>query len=271
MNFRKKQKLSIQTIKSFIFANFFMVCMLGVGLTASGCASLMPASKAEAPKRDIVRAVKLIGPDKALLAQARKKLNTLSTVDVVAEDSFADLTLILKTGDKETSNGLFDTTPSIVGILKQQQKPTIVHLSYSLLSEEGKTLSDGNVVGMGDDKTSYFPSLKLDQDGKNRTKVLENALNQLKKELTAKIRNASFTSKVTTQMATNNQVGVPVYRHANLTPTHTFHVRGAAKTKLRFVGMTQGLDGSQNHSQTHALLEVVEGQMPALNHIVVLD
>ena len=241
--------------------------MLGVGLTASGCASLVPVEKTDKPKRDITRALKLIGPDKALLTQARNKLKTLSAVDIVAEDSFADLTLILKTGDKETSIGLFETTPPIVGILKQQQKPTILHLSYSLLSEEGETLSEGNVVGMGDDKTSYSPSLRLNQDEKKRSKAVKDGLNQLKKELQAKIRHAPFTGKVTTQMTTNNQVGIPVYRHVNLKPTHTFHVRGKAKTKLRFVGMTQGLDGSQ----THALLEVVAGQMPALNRVVVLD
>ena len=244
-----------------------MTCMLGLCLIASGCANLVPVEKKAAPERDIVRALKLIGPDKALLAQARNKLNTLRIVDVVAEDSFAELTLILKTGDKKTSKSLFETEPPIVGILTQQQKPTILHLSYSLLNQQGETLSEGNVVGMGDDKTSYFPSLNLNQDEKQRTKTLEDSLNQLKKELAAKILNAPFTGKVTTKMTTNNQVGVPVYRHAGLKPTHTFYVRGTPETKLRFVGVTQGLEGSQ----THALLDVVKGKMPALNSVVVLD
>lgn len=262
MNWKKRLKLNMKQIKCFKSPGYprFLVVMLA-GLVLAGCAGMGPAGT-----DGITRAVKLVGPQQGLLVRAQNTLNNVPGIDVVPEDSFADLTLILREGTS-ASKGLFNTTPPIVGILRQQQEPTYLRLSYTLLDQEGSTLATGEVVGVGQDKTGYFPSLEPEQADATRAEALNDSLKQLKKELAEDVRQSPFIAKVSTQIAANNQVAIPVYQQAGLGPRHRFTVEGQPETELRFVGLTQGIGGAQ----THALLEVTRGQMPELGAKVILE
>lgn len=248
-------------IKSFI-TTCFVAAMAG-GLVA--CAGFAPDGTT-----GLTRAVKLIGPEPTLLVQVQDTLEAVPAVDVVPEDSFADLTIIIREGG-QTSEGLFTTKPPIVGILRQQQEPSYIRLSYTVLSQEGQTLAEGEVVGLGQDKTGYFPSLKPQQSASQRQQALHDALKQLREDVARDVRQAPFSAKVSTQLAGSGQVAIPVYMHAGLTPKHTFRVEGQPESKLRFVGLTKGFGNGQSATQTHALLEVIKGPLPELGTRVVLE
>ena len=242
-----------------------MCFMTASFIALSGCAGLTP-STGQPDHQKITRAVKLIGPDQALLLEAKNILNDLNHVDIVPEDSFSDLSLILQT-DGDTTKGLFNNRPPIVGILKQQPKPSFLRINYTLINHEGDPLFSGEVVGVGPDQTGYFPSLTAQNNTVNRSLAIKDSLNQLQRELTTKIEKTPFTAKVNTKIMRSNQVSIPVYRHANLTPEHTFRIKDEPESNLRFIGLTQGL----NTSQTHALLEVTKGPLPKLGTTLILN
>lgn len=246
--------MNMKPIKKFPAAVFLLAGLL------AGCAGFAPT-----PEKDITRAVKLVGPETEILSRARKTLDALTGVSVVPEDSYADLTLILRQ-DGKASKGLFNTKPPVVGVLRQQQKPSYLRLSYVLVNQEGEAVSEGEVVGMGPDKTGYFPSLDPAQTSEDQAEALSDALKQLKAAVAEDTAKAPFTSKVTTRFAGNNQVAVPVSPRTGLTVNHTFSVAGQPESELRFIGLTEGLGGSR----THALLETTKGPLPNLGDTVIL-
>lgn len=226
----------------------------------AGCAGMVSD-----PGADITRAVKLVGPSQSLLLQAEETLGNVSGIDIVPEDNFAELTLILREGG-QASGGLFTNKPPIVGILRQQQEPSFVRLSYNVLDNDGQRQAAGEVVGIGEDKAGYFPSLQPRPTLKEQQEALSDALGLLAKEIRQDLATIPLTTTVSTQIAGSQQVAAPVYMHVGLTPKHEFTVAGQPGSELQFVGLTRGLDGAQ----THALLKVTKGPLPDLGAKLIL-
>lgn len=240
------------------FTHLFPAIAL-VALT--GCAGMMAGSGGT----DVNRAIKLVGPAQNLLLQAEESLAPVNGLDIVPEDSFAELTLILREGG-QASEGLFTNRPPIVGVLRQQQEPSYVRLSYTILDNVGQEQAQGTVVGVGADKTGYFPSLEPTATLEEKKDALNDAMALLREALQKELATIPLQTRVSTQIAGSQQVAVPVYMHIGLTPKHRFEVAGRPESELQFVGLTRGMDGAQ----THALLKVIKGPMPDLGAKVIL-
>ncbi len=235
-----------------------------VALTLSACAGGSSSSSTYGQKDDVVRAIKVATVSAELEAPIKNQLSYMQNLRWVEEDGFAELTLVINNGGRPVSTNALIAKPKIVGILRQEAKPSYYRIEYTLLDNLGRTIEEEEVIGLGEDRQGFYPSLAPTVSS-SQSGALQDALTQLGKSLQKTLAKNGMRGTVNMQLMAN-QVTVPVFERINLTSKHTFSVQNMPRTKLKFVGYMHS-----NNGQRQAILELTRGELPPLGSVVILN
>jgi len=249
-------------MKSQTNLSFFLYCTLGFVVCAAflvGCVS----TGGRASGGGVQRVIKISAADTHFALEAQNTIERLGNVLVVSEDEYSELTLILD-GRGGVASAQVLSKPKIVGILRKENKPATYQIGYTLIDNLGKTLTKGEVYGVGHEQEGFYPALN-DENTAAQTAAQADALQQLNSQLAKELALHSFRSVVSSQLVAASQVAIPVAQGVTFNLGQRFYIPNMPNTRLKFMGFTQGIN-----NQKQALLEVTEGPMPPLGTSVYL-
>lgn len=237
----------------FHLAITFAACVVLVGCVSAGGRT----------SSGLQRVIKISAADTRFAFAAQNALERLGSVTVVSEDEYSELTLILD-GRGGVASAQVLSKPRIVGILRKENKPSTYQIGYTLIDNLGKTLTKGEVYGVGHEQEGFYPALN-DENTAAQSAAQADALQQLSSQLDRDLALNGFRSVVSSQLVAVGQVTIPVAHAVEFTTGQIFFIANMPTTRLKFIGFAQGIN-----NQKQALLQVTEGTMPPLGAAVYL-
>lgn len=220
-----------------------------------GCANQAGFAPAEAGYRHTLI---IQSANTALKTELKEKLGKLG-VSVVPQTGFADLNLsvVVTPSSAET----LSNAPRIFGKLQQESRPQALVASYALTTSAGEVLTEGEVVGLAQEKVLVFPR-------SNAQSVLQNkqALAEAATQITENISPHTQTREWRTRVISVQNSGVVMIsagKAAGLKVFDTLVSRSTPATYLQvatFEKMGSGVD--------RAILRVTSGPLPPAGTIL---
>ncbi|MBI1362381.1 MAG: hypothetical protein GC134_00160 [Proteobacteria bacterium] len=199
--------------------------------------------------------IKIVTANSDLRAQVEQAMATSGTLSPVSEDEFSAYNLVINDGLPAERAESLGSKPRIVGVLKAEKRPAYYRMGYTLLDMQGKPVTSGDVVGVGDNQQAMFPALR--DAGSASPAALGDAVSQLVTELGKRLASQAWRSTVLSQEGT--QVVIAGSRAQGLKEGMTFEVENLPGSSLKVVGF-------KDNDET--VLDVVAGATPSVGYIV---
>jgi len=229
--------------------------VLGLAFVLSACATGSISRTSMLGGAGPRHMVKVVTANSELRTQVEQALAATPNLSPVSEDAFSTFSLVLNDGLPATRAEALGSKPRIVGVLKSEKRPAYYRMGYTLVDMRGKPVTEGDVVGVGENQRAMFPALR--DAGSASPVALSDALQQLATELSQAVTKHAWYSTVLQQAG--GQVVIAGSEAQGLKKGMTFEVLDLPGSALKVVDFN-------DNNQT--ILEVTSGATPAVGYIV---
>ena len=233
---------------------------LAAALLLSACATTGNGPRGADVGRLPARQVRLVSQNTQLDGLARTYLQKHTRLQPVGEDAVSELNLFLS-GQPATSGAALGSPPPIVGILRQDKRPTAYRLQYRLVDMEGVTLADGDVIGVGDDREGMFPTLLVDNQNLP-IQATDDALRQVVEAIAPTIATQPWKTAVISIDSAQNQVTITAGLGQDIRNGQHFAARSEPGTQLEVVAV-ENMNG-----KLQVTLKLLSGILPPVGAVL---